>query len=154
MSDTSSHDTDGIPNEGETKIVCINFRRKTLPFPSALQVKSAGLAALVGSPPLCGGAIAFITSIAAQWLIYDYWLKGRGLRLADPSVAAVAVALFVRHLRQTTLRNRLADLRRFTVIREMNHHIRNALQVLAYQLSCQINHQKWPNKPSKELNGF
>jgi hypothetical protein len=82
---------------------------------------------------LYGGAIAFITSIAAQWLIYDYWLRGSGLRLADPSVAAIAVALFVRHLRQTALRNRLADLRRFTVIREMNHHIRNALQVLAYQ---------------------
>jgi hypothetical protein len=83
--------------------------------------------------PLSGGAVAFITSIAAQWLIYDYWLRGSGLRLADPSVAAIAVALFVRHLRQTALRNRVADLRRFTVIREMNHHIRNALQVLAYQ---------------------
>jgi hypothetical protein len=83
--------------------------------------------------PLSGGAVAFITSIAAQWLIYDYWLGGSGLRLADPSVAAIAVALFVRHLRQTALRNRLADLRRFAVIREMNHHIRNALQVLVYR---------------------
>jgi hypothetical protein len=55
------------------------------------------------------------------------------LRLADPSVAAIAVALFARVLRQTALRNRLADLRRFAVVREMNHHIRNALQVLAYQ---------------------
>lgn len=55
------------------------------------------------------------------------------MRLADPSVAAVAVALFVRHLRQTEHKNKLADLRRFEVIRQMNHHIRNALQVLAYQ---------------------
>ena len=55
------------------------------------------------------------------------------MRLAAPSVAAIVVALFLRHLRQTALRNRLADLWRFTVIREMNHHIRNALQVLAYQ---------------------
>lgn len=83
--------------------------------------------------PLSGGAVAFITSIAAQWLIYDYWLGGRGLRLADSSIAAVAVALFVRHLRQTEHKNKLADLRRFAVIRQMNYHIRNALQVLAYQ---------------------
>lgn len=82
---------------------------------------------------ISAGAIAFVTSIAAQWLIYDHWLGGRGVRLADPSIAAVAVALFVKHLRQTEHKNKLADLRRFEVIRQMNHHIRNALHVLAYQ---------------------
>ncbi len=82
---------------------------------------------------ISGGTIAFITSIAAQWLIYDYWLGGKGLRLADPSIAAIAVGLFIRHLGYIAHQRRLADLRRFAVIGEMNHHIRNALQVLAYE---------------------
>jgi hypothetical protein len=82
---------------------------------------------------ISGGAIAFVTSVAAQWLIYDYWLGGKGLRLADPSIAAVAVTLFVRHLGNLAHKSKLADLRRFAVIGEMNHHIRNALQVLVYQ---------------------
>jgi hypothetical protein len=132
ISDTSSHDTADIPRDGDAGSFAFVPEKD-----ATVSVHTTGKCAWFSRAgwftSLCGGAVAFITSIAAQWLIYDYWLGGRGLRLADPSVAAIAVALFVRHLRQTALRNKLADLRRFTVIREMNHHIRNALQVLAYQ---------------------
>ena len=132
ISDRSSHPTAGTSSNGDAKPFAY-VSEKISPVSPRTTSKVAWFSSIGWFTPLCGGAIAFITSIAAQWLIYDYWLKGRGLRLADPSVAAIAVALFVRHLRQTALKNRLADLRRFTVIREMNHHIRNALQVLAYQ---------------------
>ena|SRR5579862_3835485 len=132
ISDTSSHATAGTSSKRDIKSFEYVSEKS-----SSVSVHTLGRVVWLGTAgwltPLCGGTIAFLTSIAAQWLIYDYWLKGRGLRLADPSVAAIAVALFVRHLRQIALKNRLADLRRFTVIREMNHHIRNALQVLAYQ---------------------
>ena len=93
------------------------------------------------------------TSIAAQWLIYDYWLGGKGLRLADPSVAAVAVTLFVRHLGRLAHKNKLADLRRFEVIRQMNHHIRNAFQVLAYQPILADGSSKWHSRRSRGSNG-
>jgi hypothetical protein len=132
ISDTFSHACTGTSRDGDARSLAHPSEKD-----ATLSIHTTGKIPWFSSAgwvtPLCGGAIAFITSIAAQWLIYDYWLRGSGLRLADPIVAAIAVALFVRHLRQTALRNRLADLRRFTVIREMNHHIRNALQVLAYQ---------------------
>jgi hypothetical protein len=102
---------------------------------------------------LYGGAIAFVTSIAAQWLICDYWLRGSGLRLADPSVAAIAVALFVRHLRETALRNRRADLRRFTVIREMIITFAMLSKSSPINLFCQIDPRKLPARQSRESNG-
>jgi hypothetical protein len=132
ISDTFSHDSTGTSCNGDARSVAHPSEKNT-----TVSIHTTGKVPWFSGAswvtPLYGGAIAFITNIAAQWLIYDYWLRGSGLRLADPSVAGIAVALFVRHLRETALRNRRADLRRFTVIREMNHHIRNALQVLTYQ---------------------
>ncbi len=82
------------------------------------------------------GALVFLVSIGAQWLFYEVILDDPGgMRLISPMVAAVATAVLAFQLRSMERERAQATQKRFQIIAEMNHHIRNALQVLSYQAS-------------------
>jgi len=86
----------------------------------------------------CGRAIwsGLLVAMAltlAQWLIYNRLLgDGSPVRIVGPAIAGVVSGVFIYRLYRERHREHAADLHRFEVIRTMNHHIRNALQVIAY----------------------
>lgn len=80
-------------------------------------------------------------TVGAQWLIYVYLLRGSGVRLVGPVIAAMVSGLSVRKAQRYAERRRINELRRFQVMAEANHHVRNALQVLINP-DCYANDQK------------
>ena len=66
-----------------------------------------------------------------DWLVLDRILPFRAMVVADAVVAALAGLLLFRVLADARRRHRDL-LRHMETIAEMNHHIRNALQVIAY----------------------
>jgi hypothetical protein len=81
-------------------------------------------------------AIVFFISAVAQWFIYEYLLKASGqMRWLSPSVAAVVTAVLSWKLKRSQERDRCLELQRLRVIAEVNHHIRNSLQILVYDRS-------------------
>ncbi len=78
-----------------------------------------------------GASVAvFSLTVGAQWFVYVFVLRGTGIRLISPAVAAIATGFFVMKAQQLAEHRRINDLRRFQVIADANHHVRNALQVL------------------------
>jgi hypothetical protein len=78
------------------------------------------------------GAAVMLCSLGAQWLAYDKLLHDGGIRVIGSILAGLVTAMLAFRLETETADRRRADLRRFQVISEMNHHIRNALQVISY----------------------
>jgi ABC-type bacteriocin/lantibiotic exporter with double-glycine peptidase domain len=66
-----------------------------------------------------------------DWLVLDKVLPFRTMVIADAVVAALAGLLLFKVLADARRRHR-EMLRHMETIAEMNHHIRNALQVIAY----------------------
>ena len=66
-----------------------------------------------------------------DWLVMDKLLPFRTMVAADAAVAALAGLLLFKVLADARRRHR-EMLRHMETIAEMNHHIRNALQVIAY----------------------
>lgn len=80
------------------------------------------------------GATVFVICLGVQWLFYDKLLNDPGgMRLVSPIVAAVVTAVFDFRLQMRNRRNGMSQLRRLHIIREMNHHIRNAMQIISCQ---------------------
>lgn len=80
------------------------------------------------------GALAFFICVGAQWMIYEHLLHDAGgMRIVSPAIAAIVAGVLDFRLQMAMRERRLAGLRRYRVIADMNHHIRNALQVISYQ---------------------
>jgi signal transduction histidine kinase len=82
---------------------------------------------------LFAGISVFGLSMAAQWYFYVYRGGHQDVRVFSASVAGVVTTLLVQRLMAASRDRRLANLRRFQIIAEMNHHIRNSLQTISYQ---------------------
>ena len=77
--------------------------------------------------------IVFLLTVVVQWLVYDFVLRDPGgIRLIAPMVAALSSGAFVVSLNLARRRERISISERLRAIVEMNHHIRNALQVMVY----------------------
>jgi hypothetical protein len=85
---------------------------------------------LVLAAALAGSAL-WIVGGALDWLVVQRFLPPLPMVLADFLVGVLAAALIYRTLVQSRSRYE-ALLERLEVIGEMNHHIRNALQVIDY----------------------
>jgi hypothetical protein len=81
--------------------------------------------------PFAVGAIVFILGLSANWLSENV-LASRW-RILDDLLLGVTAGFIVFWYER--LRTR-ALLQRLLIIREMNHHIRNALQVVIYAASA------------------
>jgi hypothetical protein len=81
--------------------------------------------------PFAVGAIVFILGLSANWLSENV-LSSRWHILDDLLLGATAgfIVLWYERLRTRAL------LQRLLIIREMNHHVRNALQVIIYAASA------------------
>ncbi len=79
------------------------------------------------------GVVIFASAILAQWLVYVVWLGEQGLRFIGAGVAAVLMSLLIQRQLSEQRKDREAARRRFELIAEMNHHIRNALQTISYE---------------------
>jgi hypothetical protein len=79
------------------------------------------------------GAAVFLSSLGAQWLIYEKILHvPGGMRIIGSILSGILTSLLAYRLESETVNRRRADLHRFQIISEMNHHIRNAVQVISY----------------------
>jgi signal transduction histidine kinase len=79
------------------------------------------------------GLLTFLSVVLAQWLVYVLWLGKDGVRYVGGIVAAVLMTLLIQRQLSDQRRDREAARRRFELIAEMNHHIRNALQAISYE---------------------
>jgi len=80
------------------------------------------------------GALVFFLSLGAQWVVYEHLLDDPGgMRIVSPAIAAIVTAALNFRLQLAMRERRLAGLNRYRVIADMNHHIRNALQIISYQ---------------------
>jgi two-component sensor histidine kinase len=81
--------------------------------------------------PFAVGALVFILGLSANWLSQNA-LSSRWHILDDLILGATAglIVLWYERLRTRAL------LQRLLIIREMNHHVRNALQVVIYAASA------------------
>jgi hypothetical protein len=80
------------------------------------------------------GGTLFCISLAlfAQWLLYQHWHfhSFRGFRWGTSLVMVPAVATMLRLLMYQAQRRRRVMIKRFMVVAEANHHIRNAFAAL------------------------
>ena len=82
---------------------------------------------------IASGVLTFLSVVLVHWLVYVLWLGMEGIRLVGGVVAGVAIMLLIQRALMEQRRERLESLRRFELIAEMNHHIRNALQAISYE---------------------
>jgi signal transduction histidine kinase len=82
---------------------------------------------------LSAGIAMFAVILGVHWLIYVHIAHEEGVRVLGASAAAFLAFLLVWFQLLERRRVRLADLRRYQLIADMNHHIRNALQTISYQ---------------------
>ncbi len=81
----------------------------------------------------CGiGAGVFLFALGLQWFIYDRLLHEDGIRIVGSLIAAVIATALVSVMGIRAREQKLAEVRRLETIALMNHHIRNALQVIVY----------------------
>jgi hypothetical protein len=77
--------------------------------------------------------MVFLLAIGAQWLVYEYLLReAGGMRLVSPSIAAIVTGLLAFRIQAIERERTRATLRALQTIADMNHYIRNALQVISY----------------------
>ncbi len=79
------------------------------------------------------GCAVAVGTVVAQWFFYNYLLQTNGVRLVGPIVAGVLTLIFTQQMMEASRRRRLQTMHRFQIIAEMNHHIRNSLQMISYQ---------------------
>jgi hypothetical protein len=79
---------------------------------------------------LGSGLVIFLGALAIQWIIYDRFLHQDGLRFVGSAISGAFAALLVHVMSLQTRRSRLSELHRLEDIALLNHHIRNALQVI------------------------
>jgi hypothetical protein len=80
------------------------------------------------------GLLVFLLSVGAQWLVYEKVLHDAGgMRLISPAIAAIVAALLALRLHVMERDRARATVRALQTIADMNHHIRNALQVISYE---------------------
>jgi hypothetical protein len=80
------------------------------------------------------GAVVFVISIAAQAVIYNMVLGSGGqLRWIGSTVAALCTAILVFRLKRIQEAEDDRARQRLQLVAEVNHHIRNSLQVLVYE---------------------
>ena len=82
---------------------------------------------------IASGVLTFLLVVLVHWLVYVLWLEMEGIRVVGGVVAGIAVMLLIQHALMDQRRERQESLRRFELIAEMNHHIRNALQAISYE---------------------
>ena len=82
---------------------------------------------------LSAGIVMFAVIVIAHWVIYVRMEGEQGVRVLGASVAAALTIVLIAFQLAEQRRVRLADLRRYQLIADMNHHIRNALQTISYQ---------------------
>ena len=75
----------------------------------------------------------FACTFAIQWFIYSYLLGHGEIHMVGVSVASVLTFIFIQRMMAASRQRRLATVRRFALVAEMNHHIRNSLQTILYQ---------------------
>jgi len=68
-----------------------------------------------------------------HWLVYVLWLGMDGVRVAGGIVAGMLMMLLIQRQLSEQRKEQQESLRRFELIAEVNHHIRNALQAISYQ---------------------
>jgi hypothetical protein len=78
------------------------------------------------------GIAVFLFALGLQWVIYDRMLHQDGIRVVGSLIAGSIAAVLVGTMAIRDREKRLAEVRRLETIALMNHHIRNALQVIAY----------------------
>jgi hypothetical protein len=78
---------------------------------------------------LVGGGV-FGIALGLQWMIYNRYLHERGVRVVGSAIAATVSILLVLVLEISARNQRLREVRRLETIALLNHHIRNALQVI------------------------
>ena len=75
----------------------------------------------------------FAITFAIQWFIYINLLGQTEFHFVGVAVASVLTFIFIQRMMAASRLRRLETLRRFQIIAEMNHHIRNSLQAILYQ---------------------
>jgi signal transduction histidine kinase len=79
------------------------------------------------------GCAVFVSTFAVQWFIYGYLLGHNEFHFVGVTVASILTFIFIQRMMVHSRQRRLETLRRFQIIAEMNHHIRNSLQTILYQ---------------------
>ena len=79
------------------------------------------------------GCAVFAATFAVQWFVYGYLLGHEDVHLIGISVASILTFTFVQRMMSASRQRRIATVRRFAIIAETNHHIRNSLQTILYQ---------------------
>jgi len=80
------------------------------------------------------GGMVFLLSAGTQWFVYDELMNDPGgMRIISPVIAAIVTTVLAFRLQNRVRQQRIAQFTRLEIIAEMNHHIRNAMQVISYQ---------------------
>jgi hypothetical protein len=79
---------------------------------------------------LAAGGFVLGAALTLQWIVYDDWLHGSGLRISGSAVAAVLTYVFTFRWLSLQRERKLELLCRFETIARMNDRIRNALQAI------------------------
>jgi len=82
---------------------------------------------------LAAGLLTFFAVVLMHWLVYVLWLGMDGVRVAGGIVAGMLMMLLIQRQLSEQRKEQQESLRRFELIAEVNHHIRNALQAISYQ---------------------
>lgn len=82
---------------------------------------------------MAAGLLVFTIAVLGQWVIYNVLLDHEGVRIVGGTIGAVMTTILVNRVLMQQRAAAIADLNRFRIIAEMNHHIRNALQTISYQ---------------------
>jgi hypothetical protein len=80
------------------------------------------------------GAMVFGASLGAQWLVYHYFLEIEGsLRWVASTIAGFSTGLLIWKINRIRQKDRAAERARMQIIADVNHHLRNCLQILVYE---------------------
>ena len=78
--------------------------------------------------------LVFFTSVGVQWFVYAELLREPGsFRLIGPATAGVITGILTYRLQRTEAQHRKSAEACLDIILDVNHHIRNALQVISYK---------------------
>jgi signal transduction histidine kinase len=77
------------------------------------------------------GIVVFASAVVAQWFAVAAGWSAFWLMVASDGMAAIVAGLFALKLMRYTRQRRRTTLQRLKMIAEMNHHIRNSLEIIA-----------------------
>jgi signal transduction histidine kinase len=99
-------------------------------LPTPFRVPAPWESWLLGFAAGCG---VFVATFSIQWFIYIYLMGQSEFHFVGVGVASVLTFIFIQRMMDHSRERRLETLRRFQIVAEMNHHIRNSLQTILYQ---------------------